>query len=805
MKNRKKILFLACALVLQGCSESGDRSEEYLTSAKSFYEQENYDKAKLELKNALQINDKSADAYYYLALVSEKEENWKEVYNALQQTVRYDPTNSEARLKLARLYVMSGYMDQAKTEVDLLLVEGANDPDVIALHGVLLLKQGDTEAALAEANKALLLKPSHIESVGLAIGAYLEQQDYTAAINKVDKAIAENPDEMDFYLLKLQVHLEAKDPVLVEQSYQTIIAKFPDKLEFSYALAKFYVFRKRDADALKLLDNVVANNQSSLKPKLILIDYLLQKDIKSVEGKLNEFIKIHPDESELYFKLANFYILEKRFKEAKTPLKWVVEHSGNSEKGIKAKATLAKFSVQEGDKDKALVMINEILEIDSRNYEALMLKARMNLIDGLEDDAIVELRSILRDYSKSDEAMVLLGQAFAIKGSPELAEENFRKALSLNPANFSALMPVVARMMKSGDVTRAEDLLTTALKSQPNHQEALQALAQIRVTKKDWAGSQKIAKLMEKSPGGGSSQGKGMSHYLNGQISQGQGLFKKAIAEYELALKDIPGLVGALQNMLASYEELKQREKMHAYLDQFITKNSDLYFPVLFKSQLFSKSKKWDQSIAMLNKGIAQWPDVVQFHETLAAIHLGNNENDKAMSAYRLGLEKNPGSVRLSALLAGIYEKKKDYDNAIKVYENTLKHNPKADIVTNNLVSLLLDHYSGQENIDKAVKLSKRFEDSDNAYLLDTYGWSLFKSGDIKEAVLVLEKALSKAPKVAVFKYHMGEAYHAFENNSDAKRVLNDALALGKEKGHFAEKEKAEALLKLINDEAITL
>ena len=804
MKNRKKLLFLACALALQGCGDPENRSEEYLTSAKSFYEQENYDKAKLELKNALQINDKSAEAYYYLALVSEKEERWKEVYNALQQAVKFDPTNKDARLKLTRLYIMSGYLDQAKIEVDFLLAEGSNDSDVIALHGVLLLKNGETDAALVEANKALLLNPSHIESVGLVIGAYLEQQDYKAAETKINNALVESPDEVEFYLLKLQIYMESKDPVLIEKTYQTMIAKFPERHDLSYALAQFYVFRKRDSDALGLLENVVEKNPSLLKPKLILVDYLLQKDIKSAEGRLNEFIKTHPGESDLYFKLANLYILDKRFEEARVPLNWVVEHNGNSEKGMKAKTTLAKFAVQDGDKDKALGMINEVLAIDSRNYDALILKARMSLADGSQDDAIVELRSISRDYSKSDEALVLLGQAFAMKGSPELAEENFRKALDLNPANFSALMPVVTRMIKSNDMARAEERLKTALKSQPNHQGALQALAQIRLVKKDWTGSQKIADMMEKSPQG--ENGKGMSHYLKGQISQGQGAFEKAIEEYEIALSDIPGLAGALDRMAQSYEKLEKRDVMHVYLDEFIAKNPKLYFAVLLKSQLFSMDEDWDKSIVMLNKGIAQWPKAPIFYETLAAIHLNNNEKGKAVMAYQSGLEKTSGDEKLGGLLAAMYEKDKDYDNAVKVYESVIAKNPKADVITNNLVSLLLDHYSGKEHIDKAVRLSKRFSSSDNAYFLDTYGWSLFKSGDVKESVLVLEQSVSKSPKVAVFKYHLGEAYYAFENYTDAVRLLEGALKLGKEKpGSFAEREKTVALLKLIKSQAIEL
>ncbi len=154
-------------------------------------------------------------------------------------------------------------------------------------------------------------------------------------------------------------------------------------------------------------------------------------------------------------------------------------------------------------------LVNEILAIDAKYYDALLLQSRLSLLEGRNDEAITELRGVLRDYPESDEAMVLLAQAYLNKESPELADENFRKALDLNPGNFSAVMPVVAHMVKSKDIARADQVLQKALQIKPDNAEALQALAQVRLLNKDWQGTQQVADIISTQP-----KGQGFSYYL---------------------------------------------------------------------------------------------------------------------------------------------------------------------------------------------------------------------------------------------------------------------------------------------------
>lgn len=789
MKN-KTLYFFACSLALQACSDPAERTAKYLKSGKVYYAEENYPKAKIEFRNALQIDGKLSMAYFHLALIAEKNKNWKGMFANLSRVIQFNPENIEAKLMLTKLFLSSGEIEKASSEIDQVLALDAQNPDAISLKGIVLLKKGENKEALAEADKALAINPAHLESINLKVAQYLAENDYVTAEKVAKVALALNPDALSLHLLKLRVDINAKNTQAVEKDYQELIRRFPEKLQFSYALAKYFVGQGNNSDALYTLQVVIEKNPELIEPKLVLVDYLVQKDRSQAEKTLNQFLQQNPNEASLYFKLADLQIEQQQFEKAKVPLNWVVEHKGEDKEGLSAKALLAKIAMQGNEIETAIILVDDVLAVDAKHYQSLLLKSRLNLVERRYDGAIVQLRSVLRDYPKSDEAMVLLAQAYLKKQSPELAQENFRKAMDINPSNFSAIMPVVSRMIKSKDIGRADDILKKALEIRPNHAGALQALAQVRLLNKDWQGTQEVAELISTKP-----KGKGFSYYLGGKISEGQGLYTSAIKQYEQALSVTPELSDALTSLAVCYEKLKKPNKILAYLDDFMAKNPNNYAPFLLKAQVYRNNKEWGNALAILNKGAEKWPRVAQFYVLMGSVYSRKNDREKLVESYKRGLEKKPDHVQLSMLLSSVYEIDQDYDKARRIYESLIAKWPSVDLAVNNLVSMLLDHYPGKENTERAVILAKRFEKSKLPYYIDTYGWALLHNNNIKEALPIFQKAVMTAPDVAVFSYHLGVAHHKNNNIAEAIGALKKALILGGKKNGFVEKEQAKDLL----------
>ena len=786
--NKMMLYFFVSTVLLQGCSDPAERVLGYLDSGKEFYKQENYPKAKVEFKNALQIDNNLADAYYHLALIDEKDQSWKRMFANLNRTIKLDPENNEARLKLAKLFLLSGEVERARAGVDLVLGRMPSNIEAIALNGAIFLKQGDSEAALREADKALAIDSEFFEGIGLKVVAYMNVKDFSKGEAVVNHALVTSPNELSLNLLKLQLHLVSNDDLAIEQDYKTLIKRFPKNLKFSFLLAQFYIIKQRDQDALILLQAVVEKNPDLLGPKIVLVDFLIQKDKPQAEKVLKTFIENSADKTDLYFRLANLQFQSNKVESAKQSLAWIIDNNQESKQGLAAKILLVRLALQEKNKELAFTLLAEALTIDAKYYDAMLLQAQMILLDKKYDEGISKLRAVLRDYPRSDKAMVLLARAYLKKESPELAEEYLRKAASINPGNFSAVMPVASLMINVEDYTRAEELLQKALKTNPNHAAALQALAQVRLLKKDWQGTQDIAEQIANQP-----KGESYSYYLKGKVAQEQGEFKEAIKQYKKALLIGPGLTDALKRLAVCHEALKQRSQMMVYLDEFMLKNPKNSYSVFIKAQLFSFNKDWKNALKLLNKGVEQWPKVPDFYELMAGIYKAKKDIPNAIGSYKKGLENNPNNVKLSLLLTAAYTSDKQYDNALAVYESLIAVNPKADVVANNFASLLLDHYPGKENTQKAVELSKRFAKSEQPFFLDTYGWALLLNGDTTESLEYLLNATSKMPGMAIFQYHLGVAQHKNNNITQAISALEKAIS--SKSSNFIEKEQAEALL----------
>lgn len=792
----RTLLLTGVALSFQACGDATEKAQHYLDSGKEFYSKGNYDKAKVEFKNALQINNKLSDAYFHLALMDEKKQNWKGMFDNLSQVVKLSPDHAEGHRKLGQLLLLSGQTDKAAAEAETLLKLTPDSADAFVLKATVLLRQGDRKAALEAADKALALAPGNTDAISLKAVTYMESEDFAKALAIVEDALKTKADDLALNLLKLQIDTKLNKPEAVVADYQTLIKSYPDNLDFQYALAKYYDETGNEADARSILQRVIDEHSDDVKPKLVMVDFLNKKSPDEAVTLLQGYIAQQPDNAGYYLPFAKLLISQNKWSEAKESLNWLIDNRPEDKESQAAKVLLAKIAVNDKDNDAALKLVDEVLAVNAGDYEALLLRARIKLLNGSNDQAVSDLRGVLRDYPKSDEALVLLANAYAKQDAHALANENFRKALEINPANFAAVMPVVAQMIKSKDIMRADEILQKALAVQPDHAGALQALAQVRLLKKDWLGTQKVADLISTKP-----QGEGFSKYLGGKVSEGQGLYEDAIAKYKDALAVSPGLSDALMGLMRSHEALKQRKEMFAYLDKFIKANPDNTYPLILKSQLLVLDKRRDEALGVLSGAIDKWPKVAEFYQVMAGIHTANQDRDKAIAICKKGLENDPDNVSLRVLLANIYEQNKDYDKALETYETLISKNPNVEVAVNNLVSLLLDHYKTKENIERAVKLAARFEKSEQPYFHDTYGWALLNSERNDEALKVFKDVVAKMPEVAVFKYHLGLAYHKKNNSAAAIAELEQALAIGEKQGNFIEKEAVENLLKEIKAE----
>lgn len=775
MKNYKRTVLAALLVgMISGCGSAEDSSARFIESGKELMEQGEFDKARLEFKNALQINPLEAEGYYQLALIDEKNQKWKGMYSNLVTVESLDPNHVPAIVKLGQLHVVSGQLEEAMKKAEKALSLEPENNDAILLKATTLIKQENFGMAEAEINRVLTTDPQHMEALTARIMLYKNSGQINKALTAADEALTLYPDAMPLKMIKLSIFQELNDLPAMEKLYRELLPEYPNESWIAISLAKLLNdSMNRYEDSKKVLEDYVAKNPDDAKTIMLLVSLINSRDPELAMAKLDEFINAQPDNSDLRF--AKIEMLSRQGKSdlMQAELEAIIAAEADSEIGLRARATMAGIQAQNGEYEEAEKMVNEVLAIASEHEEALLLKAKLLLKDDQLDQAISTLRVLIRNNPQLDEALVLLAQAYALTGSSELAENSFRQALSVNPTNPQAALSVASVLMRGNDLDRTEQVLVRALEGNPSNENLLQALAQIRILKRDWAGTQQaIEELDEKTA---------LTHLLTAQMYQGLNDNTLAIAEYESALKLDPSLTRALQQIMAIYFQQGQKEEIVTFLNQHIENNPDLNNGYLVLADFYRMDENLPEAIATIDRALAKDDEWTAGYSLKANLHYLNNEPDVAIVAFENGLSKAPEDNQLAMQLASTYESKKEYAQARDLYEKVIARDPSIDVAANNLASLLTDQFESPENLQRALTLSSRFRDSEQPYFADTFGWVNYKMGNYEDARPALETAASSEQSIALFHYHLGRVYVALNMPEEAQQSFERAQRMATE------------------------
>ena len=798
-KHRKKLIIisifsmalLAAGAVYLGQDKEGD-SKDHFQKGVEYINKGEYEKAKLELKTSSQSGKETAETYYYMALLNEKNRQFKEMKENLLKTVELAPTFTDARLKLGKVQLLFGEIPEAMNQAEFVLNASSQNQDALALKASVLIKQKKSAEALVIIDNILKENPTNTDALSLKALIYMEKEDFTQALALIEAAKKTDTDNLGLDFFKIQLDAKTKNLDAVVDDYQKLVAEHPDNKEFKVTLAKIYAQAGKPKEAEVLLRAIIDSEPNNIQPKLMLLDFLTATAKDKVNEQFNQFLEIHKEQPRMLLGLANWMFERRKFDEARIGFNKVIKLEKDSNVGLAAKTQLARMAFNSKDYVGAEKIVEEILDANSSYDDGNVLKAKLLLTKEKYDDAIAILNKVIWSKEDSEEAQILLGQIFVIKGDQKQADVHFLSALSANPANLQALTYAFDKAWKINDLKYAKEIVEKALNLSPNNIVLLEKLAKINLAENDWKAAKDTVQKIANTP---SPLANDLASYFLGQVLQGQGDYAKAVEVYKELLIKLPENSDALGNLARCYEKLNKREEMIAFLDSLMAKNFQNVSAGILLGDLYLMDKKFDKASVLLTNLIKDNPKIPQLYVLLASAKLGVNDKKAAIGVYQDGLKENQENIKLSISLASMYEEMGDYDAAASTYEALLSKNPNLDIAINNLAVLLSEHYTGDETQQKALHLAEKFKNSTQPYFKDTYAWILIKQGNFSEGIKILNQVIATTPNVPVFRYHLGVAHYKNGNASSAINEVKQALELEKKTGDFAEKKSAESLL----------
>ncbi len=774
---------------LLGCDGAEEREAKYLKKAQTYFDDGNYDKMRVELKNVLQINPKNIDARYLTALAAEKNQDWRKMYGNLAAVIEAKPDHYDAQLKLGKLMLFSKDIAKASEKAELVLAAQANNPGALALKATIALTNKDIATARTLLNQALESKPGHYDASLLMIKILGDDKNITEAKKILEKALLANPDKLQLELVKVNILLLEDKKDEVEALYASLLTRFPENEGLYYNLAKLYNSREKIDLAEGVLKELVAKMPEKDQPKFVLIEFLThQRGTEQAEKELDILINENPDN--FGFRFAKLALYKNQPEKNQKILEGIVEDDKLGAAGIDARNRLAGYFNAKGEYSKARVLIEEVIELDSRNEKALLLRSGLLLKDKDFDAALADARSILRDNPESEKALMVLAVAQLQAKNFELAQETLEKIISINPKNAVATKDLARIKLRNKDESGAIELLEKAKVQLKEDQQVSIMLIDLYGKQKSWDKAEEIAKeLLEQS------ENKELAHYKLAQLYMGQQKFESAIVEFEKIRATKPQATDVLAGLVNSYLAIKQENKAADLLDGLLLKDKDNPVLLTMRAELYRQMKQLSEAEAVFKQVVELKPQVELSYKNLVSIYIIQKDINKVIDVFQQGLKQIPESKYFLMQLGVLNTVDGNVDAAIDAYRKLLVLVPGNLLAVNNLASLLTES-ADESAIEEAYALSAPLKDSEHPAFLDTYGWANFKKGNIDIALSAFEAVIKQKGVVAEMRYHLGMAYIEKGRVEEAKLELEKAIASD---AKFKELDIAKAALESLN------
>ena len=339
------ICFALAVVALQGCGEK-QRAETYLQRGQEFYDKGDFARARLELRSALQIDSKQAHAWFLLANIAEKQQDWQKAFNAYSKAVELDPQNAEARVKKGALLLAANSPDDALAEAQAVLAADPTDAAALTLRGSVRKRQGDLDAAVADATAALQQDPLQRDALALLAGIRVEQENFQEARHLLQKATQAHPKDVPLKLALAGVLEKLGDTAEVQYVLEQLVESQPKELSHRVRLAQYLTSTGQTEAAEKTLRAAVAADPGESQPKLLLVEFLRQtKGFDAAKQELDQLIAAQPKEYALQFALADLYRTAGKLSDAEATYRKVIEQDDKGPQALRARSKLAALLV----------------------------------------------------------------------------------------------------------------------------------------------------------------------------------------------------------------------------------------------------------------------------------------------------------------------------------------------------------------------------------------------------------------------------------------------------------------------------
>lgn len=769
-------LALATAGLLSFCDTAEERAEGHFQSGVELLEQGDVDRALVEFRNVFKLNGTHREARLRYADAERARGNIREAYGQYLRLVEQYPDSLPGQRALAELSLETNNWDAARRHGEAAAALAPEDPLVQAVNATIAYRDalngsGDAEARQAAVIKAQALvaeNPDLMIARRVVIDDLVRNQDWTAALAAIDAALAEDPEARDLYTMRLGVLSQLGETREIRAQLEEMITRFPEDASVPATLVRWYLSQGDTEAAETFLRQRAGQEPRQVDDIVTYIRFLSEvRSQEQARAELDRILETDPPARERLTALRAGFRFDLGERDgAISEMEALIEGMEPSDERRSIQVMLARMLEATGNNVGARALIEEVLEQDRGQVEALKMRAGWLIEGDRTDEAIVALRSVLGAAPEDAQAMTLMAQAHERAGNRDLMADMLSRAVEASRNAPEESLRYARHLIAQGNRRTAETVLVNALRLAPGNVALLGGLGEVYMGEQDWARLTQVIEALRQMPQ--DAVAGRIANELTARQLAAQDRQDELMGFLDQLADEGARGMGAAATIVRTRLAQGDIEGARAYAQETLEANPEDVNARFLMASVQAVTGEVDEARAALRDLAAAAPQDARIWLALYNVHAAQEEDAEALQALRDGLAAAPDNLQLNWALAGVLERDGDLEGAIAIYDRLYAANSNNLIISNNLASLLSTGRDDAESLERAHEIARRLRDREVPAFQDTYGWIAFRRGDLDTALAALEPAAAGLPNDPRVQYHLARTYAALGRDAEA-------------------------------------
>ncbi len=594
--------------------------------------------------------------------------------SALNAALLAQPGLAEALLVQARQKATQRDFEGALVLTDEVLAKAPTYPDAWKLKGDLFLyaKNQPTEA-LAAYRQAVNLQADFLPAHAAILTILMQQGQLAEAdqqLLQINKFAANHPQTK---FLAAQLAFQKKDFKRAHELSQQVLAATPNSL-MGLQLAGVVALQLNDlSQAQEHLGRAVqAAPQLRLARRALVLAYLRSGQTAKALETLQPGLNQENVDPELLSIAGEVYLQTGDLKQAQTYLSQAAQLVP---KDAKKQTALALTHFMSGATDTAFEELHTIASSDTGTTADLALISTY-LKRASFDQALKAIDALEKKQPDKPLAAQLRGRTLIFKNDLAGARKSFEKALALDSDYFSATASLAGLDLLEKKPLDAKKRLEAVLVKNPNHSQALLALAEYAAQSGE--PKEEVARLIGRAVAANPTNAR--LHLLLIDFYLRQQEVKAAFSAAQNAVSVLPDSPELLDALGRTQQASGDANQAIASFHKLAAMQPRSALPQMRLAQVYLNDKNKEAGVASLRKGLELQPDLLEAQRALIVIDLADKRVSPALAMARTVQKQRPGESVGYALEGDIEASQKNWTGAAGAYRSGLKLQPASEL-----------------------------------------------------------------------------------------------------------------------------